>query len=69
MKTMSGDCAFQVCVRSVLVGLAYYDSGARSFYTKGKPIKSLADMTGLKIRVQPSKVFIDIVNALATSSA
>jgi TRAP-type C4-dicarboxylate transport system substrate-binding protein len=29
-----------------LVGLAFYDSGARSFYTVKKPIKSLADMKG-----------------------
>ena len=53
---------------SNLVGLAYYDSGARSFYTKGKPIKTLADMKGLKIRVQPAKVFIDMVNILGASA-
>ena len=54
---------------SNLVGLEYYNSGARSFCTKGKPIKSLADMKGLKIRVQSARVFIDMVNALETSSA
>jgi tripartite ATP-independent transporter DctP family solute receptor len=54
--------------QSSLVGLAYFDSGARSFYTKGKPIKTLADMKGLKIRVQPTKVFIDLVNTLGASA-
>ena len=52
---------------SNLVGLAYYDSGARSFYTKGKPIKTPADMKGMKIRVQPSKIFVDLINSLDAS--
>ena len=51
-----------------LVGLAYYDSGARSFYTKGKPIKSPADMKGMKIRVQQSKIFVELVNSLGASA-
>jgi tripartite ATP-independent transporter DctP family solute receptor len=49
---------------SNLVGLAYYDSGARSFYTKGKPIKTPTDIKGMKIRVQPSKIFIDLITSL-----
>jgi tripartite ATP-independent transporter DctP family solute receptor len=53
---------------SNLIGLAYYDSGARSFYTKGKPIKTVEDMKGLKIRVQQSKIFIDLVNTLGGSA-
>lgn len=51
-----------------LVGLAYYDSGARSFYTKGKAVKTVADMKGMKIRVQQSKIFIDTINALGASA-
>ena len=53
---------------SNLIGLAYYDSGARSFYTKGKPIKTVADMKGMKIRVQQSKIFVDLINALGGSA-
>jgi TRAP-type C4-dicarboxylate transport system substrate-binding protein len=34
-----------------LVGLAFYDSGARSFYNSKRPILSPADMKGMKIRV------------------
>ncbi len=37
-----------------LVGLAFYDSGARSFYTTKKPVKGLADLKGMKVRVQQS---------------
>lgn len=54
--------------KSNLVGLAYYDSGARSFYTKGKAVKTVADMKGMKIRVQQSKIFIDTINALGASA-
>lgn len=36
-----------------LVGLTYYDAGARSFYGR-KPIDHPDDLKGLKIRIQPS---------------
>ncbi|KKI94163.1 C4-dicarboxylate ABC transporter [Bacillus sp. SA1-12] len=52
---------------SRMKGLAYYSSGARSFYSS-KPIKSLEDMKGQKIRVQQSKVNIDLVSALGASA-
>lgn len=50
-----------------LIGLAYYDSGARSFYNNKRPINSPADLKGLKIRVQKSEVMIDLVKALGAS--
>ncbi len=50
-----------------LIGLAFYDSGSRSFYTAKKPIKSLEDFKGLKIRVQPSELFVGMVNALGAN--
>lgn len=53
---------------SNLIGLAYYDSGARSFYTKSKPINSPEEAKGQKIRVQQSKIFVDTVNALGASA-
>lgn len=54
--------------KSNMVGLAYYDSGARSFYTKSKAINTPADAKGQKIRVQQSKIFVDTVNALGASA-
>lgn len=51
-----------------LVGLGYYDSGARSFYTKGKAINSAEDAKGQKIRVQQSKIFVEMINALGASA-
>ena len=47
-----------------LVGLAYYDSGSRSFYNSQKPITSIDDIEGMKFRVMQSDVFVDMVDAL-----
>jgi len=46
------------------VGLAFYDSGARSIYNSVRPIRSIADMKGLRIRVQQSELMSDMVKAL-----
>jgi tripartite ATP-independent transporter DctP family solute receptor len=46
-----------------LIGLCFYDSGARSFYSK-KPIRKVADMKGLAVRVQPSDVTAEMVRAM-----
>lgn len=50
-----------------LVGLCFYDSGARSFYTNRRPIRTPADMAGLKIRVQQSDLFVALVQALGAN--
>ncbi|MCI6886873.1 MAG: TRAP transporter substrate-binding protein [Lachnospiraceae bacterium] len=46
------------------VTLTYYTSGARSFYTKDKAIRTPADLKGLKIRVQDMKSQTDMMKAL-----
>ncbi len=51
-----------------MIGLAYYDSGARSFYNAKRPIKSPADMKGLKIRVQNSDLFVSMMTALGANA-
>jgi tripartite ATP-independent transporter DctP family solute receptor len=50
--------------RHGFVGLTFYDSGARSIYNSVKPIRSLADMKGLRIRVQQSSLMSDMMKAL-----
>lgn len=50
-----------------MVGLAYYDAGARNFYNTKKDIKSVADLKGMKIRVQQSKLMMDMITALGAS--
>jgi tripartite ATP-independent transporter DctP family solute receptor len=62
-----GDDILKAMEAQGLIGLAFYDSGARSFYTAKKPITSLADFKGLKIRVQPSELFVGMINALGAN--
>ena len=50
------------------IGLFWLDSGARSFYTKDKAIRTPADLAGLKIRTMDSQMAIDMMNALGGSS-
>jgi tripartite ATP-independent transporter DctP family solute receptor len=47
-----------------LKGLAYYDSGSRSFYTLSKPIEKPADLRGLTFRVQPSQQAQEMIKVL-----
>jgi tripartite ATP-independent transporter DctP family solute receptor len=47
-----------------LVGLCWMDAGARSVYTIKKPVRILADLKGLKIRVIGNPMFVDMMNAL-----
>ena len=46
------------------VTLTYYTSGARSFYTKDRAIRTPEDLKGLKIRVQDMKSQTDMLEAL-----
>ncbi len=51
-----------------LRGIAYYDAGSRSFYTRNTPIHSPSDLEGLKIRVQKSRTAVAMVEALGGSA-
>jgi tripartite ATP-independent transporter DctP family solute receptor len=46
------------------VGLAFYDSGARSIYNSVRPVRSLADVKGLRLRVQQSQLMSEMIRAL-----
>lgn len=46
------------------VTLTYFTSGARSFYTKDKAIRTPKDLEGIKIRVQDMKSQTDMMSAL-----
>lgn len=47
-----------------LVGLAFYDSGARSIYNSARPIRRVEDLKGLRIRVQQSDMMVEMMRAL-----
>jgi tripartite ATP-independent transporter DctP family solute receptor len=48
------------------VGLAFYDSGARSIYNGVRPVRSIKDLEGLRIRVQQSELMSQMMRAIGT---
>jgi tripartite ATP-independent transporter DctP family solute receptor len=46
------------------IGLTFYDSGARSIYTRRRAVHALADLKGLRIRVQQSELMVAMIRAL-----
>jgi tripartite ATP-independent transporter DctP family solute receptor len=47
-----------------LVGLCWMDAGARNFYNTKKPIKTMTDLKGMKVRVMGNPMFVDMANAM-----
>jgi tripartite ATP-independent transporter DctP family solute receptor len=50
-----------------MVVVSWFDAGARSVYTRNRAIRTPEDMRGLKIRVQTSDLFIDLMRALGAN--
>ncbi len=50
-----------------LVGLCFYDSGARSVYNTKRPIYTPDDMKGLKLRVQNSDLYVSLIQDLGAN--
>jgi len=70
-KVLDGPVGEQIlkgCESQGFVGLAFYDSGARSIYTVKKPVKSLADAKGLKVRVQQSDLWVSMLQAMGANA-
>lgn len=51
-----------------LKGLIFLDSGTRSVYNSKRPIRTPQDLKGVKIRVMPSEIMIDTINAMGASA-
>jgi len=51
-----------------MVGLSWYDAGARNFYSTEKPITCLEDIQGMRIRVQESEVMADMIETLGATA-
>ena len=60
----TGDYFLNAVKQIDLCGLSWYESGARNFYNSVRPIKTVEDIKGLRIRVQQSDLMVDMVNAL-----
>jgi tripartite ATP-independent transporter DctP family solute receptor len=61
-----GEEILKGCEHQGMVGLALYDSGSRSIYAR-KPVRTLADTKGLKIRVQQSDLSVAAMTALGAN--
>lgn len=51
-----------------MVGLYFWEAGARCFYTTSKPIRTVEDLKGMKIRVQQTEVAISMVRVLGAEA-
>ena len=51
-----------------LIGLCFYDSGERSVYNTRRPIRTPADMKGMKIRVPNSDLYVAMIKALGADA-
>ncbi len=58
-----GDRFLESIREAELLGLSWYDAGARSFYTK-EPVHTLEELAGLRIRVQESDAMHTMVKLL-----
>jgi tripartite ATP-independent transporter DctP family solute receptor len=58
-----GKDIFKKLEASNFVGIGWFESGARNFYTK-KPVKTVGDLKGMKIRVQQSPLMVGLVESL-----
>lgn len=47
-----------------LIGLSWYDAGARNIYCATKPVRTLEDMQGMHIRIQESEMMSEMITAL-----
>jgi tripartite ATP-independent transporter DctP family solute receptor len=47
-----------------LIGLCWMNAGTRNVYNSKHPVKTVADLKGLKIRMMGNPVFVDTMNSL-----
>lgn len=47
-----------------LIGLCWMNAGTRNVYNSKKPIRTIEDLKGLKIRMMGNPLFVDTMNAL-----
>lgn len=70
-KTMYGQPGEKILAafeKAGYVGLVLWESGARSIYAK-RPVRTLADVKGMRIRVQQSELWVSLVQAMGAVAA
>ena len=66
MAGPAGDKILAAFEKHGFVGLVMWESGARSIYGK-KPVRNLADVKGMKIRVQQSDLWVSLAQAMGAN--
>ncbi len=70
-RTMDGEIGAEIGRATEphgLVTLCYYDSGARSIYTRERKVQTPDDMKGQKIRVQQSDMWVALMRAFGANA-
>jgi TRAP-type transport system periplasmic protein len=70
-KALDGKVGKMLNAYSELKGfkmLSYMDAGFRNFTLRDKPVKTPADLKGLKVRTQQSKLMLDVVAAFGATA-
>lgn len=68
-KTVDGPIGEELAARIAalnMVVVSWFDAGARSIYTR-RPVRTIEDLAGMKIRVQTSDLFVDLIRALGAN--
>ena len=66
-RALDGEAGDQISAgmaKKGLVALAWYDSGARSFYNTKKPVETPADIEGMKVRVMNNDLYSGMISAM-----
>ncbi len=63
-----GKKLFDMLPEKGLVGLAYWELGFRDINNSERPIEKAEDLEGLKMRVIPTPIYVDFMNALGANA-
>ena len=69
-QVLNGDIGRQLLLSGQkyrIRGMAYYEAGSRSFYSTQNAIRTPADLSGMKIRVQNSQTAVATIKAMGGS--
>lgn len=63
-----GDLLAAELQKAGVVLLGWYDGGTRNFYHRNKPLRSLSDFAGVKLRVGSTRTHIEMVDAMGAQA-
>lgn len=70
-RVVDGDIGREILAgfaRRGVIGLCFYDGGPRSIYAANRAVETPRDMTGLKVRVPRSDIFMEMLAAMGANA-